>query len=134
MTLAAGHLGLQYAKQRLNLLGVVLGSATEEEVLPVRVAVPSYGDPVVVVYGIAVEGRVPGIPCTVALFSETARNRQWMVTFGHEPLEFWQQALGVPRIISAVPGAFLVTTRENRNKMREKLFQQRKVADVKWKG
>lgn len=132
--LANGHTGFTYAGVCLNLLGVLLGSATEEEIIPRRLEVSPYGNPVVGMYGLAVEGRIPGIPCTLNLFSETARNRQWMASFGHEPPDFWERSLGVPTALSSSPGAFCVTTRADRNKLRAKFWAARKVADLRWRS
>lgn len=131
--LAAGHLAFRLGDQPYALVGVLLGQSVPGDLPVPSLAAGPLGAPLVSLLGVAVEGRVSGVPCEIGLFSETARNRRWAVSFGVEPLERWRQWLNLPPFLRVAAGGLVFTTRNNAPTVRKTLWAERREADNQWR-
>ena len=132
--LVEGRLVFLVEGRQLRVEGVLFGQTLDEEIQVPNLQVPGLGLPVFRMFGVAAEGRVPGVPCELGLFADTAKNRKWMVSFGASPLEFWRQALVVPPFIKVASGAIRFTPRNNSRIVRHELFEERRAADLRWRN
>ena len=132
--LASGHMAFTMGELVVSMSGVMFGQSVGGEIQVPNLDVRGRGFPIVTMLGVAVEGRVPGLPCEIGLFSETARNRRWMVSFGDVSLEEWRRVFNTPEFLRISQGGLVFTTRNNAGTVRRELWEVRRQADQKWKN